>query len=69
MERILVVEDSLDVQELVGQAFRGSLNIIFSNSLQQARLKLREFTFELVVLDITLPDGDGYELCNEIPCQ
>src|SRR5690554_6218510 len=67
MARILVVEDDklllntlkFDLEEegykvMTAGSYKEGLNIINNN------------IFELAILDINLPDGDGFKLCKEI---
>lgn len=63
--QILVVEDSQETQ-LILKAALGAHRLTLAGSLKQARECLEAEQFDLVVLDVGLPDGDGFELCREI---
>jgi DNA-binding response OmpR family regulator len=65
--RLLVVDDEDTVRERLVEAFeldgyeaRGAAN------LEAAREALESVHFDLVLLDVNLPDGSGYDLLQEI---
>jgi twitching motility two-component system response regulator PilG len=64
---ILVVDDSPTVLKIVGMALerQGHEVVVAANALQ-ALAKLDELTPDLVLLDITMPHMDGYQLCKLI---
>ena len=67
MEKILLVED--DQNFVFGIEYTLSsegYNVIVANSLQEARTSLTNHDIDLILLDVNLPDGTGYELCKEI---
>jgi PAS domain S-box-containing protein len=64
---VLIVDDSLTVRMDLGEAFeQAGFAPILAASLGQAREILATQSFELVVLDILLPDGDGVEFLKEL---
>ena len=67
MERILVVEDDLALStglcfelDQTGYVTQAAYNC------KKARYLTSKEDFELVILDVNLPDGSGFELCREI---
>jgi DNA-binding response OmpR family regulator len=65
--RLLLVEDDPSIREttaltLVGAGFR----VTTASDGREALLRFRREPFELVVLDLMLPEVDGYEVCREI---
>jgi DNA-binding response OmpR family regulator len=67
MNRILIIED--DEQFLFGIEYTLSnegYKISTARSLMEARRILTESEFDMILLDINLPDGTGYALCQEI---
>jgi len=65
--RVLIVDDSLTVRMDLVEAFEsGGLEPVPCASAAEARAAMARETFELVVLDVLLPDGDGVELLAEI---
>ncbi len=59
---ILHVEDDYDNTVIVSQILNDKANIIQAHSLREAKEKIKNEQFELVILDMTLPDGNGMEL-------
>jgi len=63
----LHVEDDRDVQQVVQAIIDDKhIEIISANSLSSARAHLAQYHFDLVLLDVALPDGSGLELISEI---
>ena len=67
MKKILVVEDDLALS--TGLCFEldteGYLSMAAFNC-QKARQLLKNGDIDLVLLDVNLPDGNGFDLCREI---
>lgn len=67
MSRILVVEDELNVRKLVAVNLTSRGHTVFeANDVQQALEQLRANSFDLIVLDIKLPNFTGWDLLTEI---
>ena len=67
MKRILVVED--DVMLNSGLCYNLELDAykaVPAHDAAAALEKIRDKTFDLVIMDVNLPDGDGFELCKKI---
>jgi DNA-binding response OmpR family regulator len=64
MNRVLIVEDSLEAFELVRRAMGTSVQLDWAKSLHESSALLDKKTFDLILLDVTLPDGDGFRLCS-----
>ncbi|MAE43506.1 MAG: hypothetical protein CMF63_00670 [Magnetovibrio sp.] len=60
--RILHVEDDPDILQVVSALVEGLAKIVPAKTLSEAKSLLEQQSFDLVVLDLTLPDGDGMEL-------
>ena len=65
--RLLFVEDDEDLISVIGATLVNKAHIVSAHSLLEAEQLLRDERFDLVVLDQTLPDGDGLSLVDRIP--
>ena len=67
MQTILIVEDDITLANGIRLALQNpTLQITLCYTLEEARIVLNNGTFDLIVLDINLPDGSGLELLKEI---
>lgn len=64
--RILHVEDDEDIVSILKMQFKPKYRYHHSGSLEDARSKLRSNQYDLVLLDIGLPDGEGWSLLPEL---
>lgn len=67
MSKILVVEDDLALS--AGLCFELDTSGFLTSAAyncQKARQLLQNEHFDLVVLDVNLPDGNGFDLCREL---
>lgn len=64
--RILHVEDDRDLRRLVRSALPASWTMVGADSVSAARSALAKTAFDVVLLDLTLPDGDGHELLDAV---
>jgi DNA-binding response OmpR family regulator len=69
--RVLHVEGDADVRQLVSYTLRTAAETSGVATLEEARRRIDEETFDLVVLNTALPDGSGKELetflSNRVP--
>lgn len=70
MAKLLLVEDDRSIVEalteyLVGEGF----SVRNASGQNEALLKLKEESFDLVLLDISLSDGNGFSLCSMIKAE
>ena len=66
-ERVLVVEDEDPIRELVATALRFSgFNVETVGSGREALTEIRNTPFDLIVLDVNLPDVDGFTICRKL---
>ncbi len=65
--RILVVEDEESVMTLFVRILsENGYEVTKAQTCNEARKFLEEYTFDLVLTDVVLPDGSGVELANEV---
>lgn len=66
-QSILIVEDDLDLAEMLNAYFRVQGYEVFTAAWGEDGVRLcQQHNPNLVVLDIRLPDIDGYEVCRRI---
>jgi len=64
---VLVVEDDAQLSELLGRVFQEEGHVPFvCGTLRDASAAIASRSFDIVVLDWMLPDGDGLELCTRL---
>ncbi len=66
--RILIVDDESDLCHLIKTALakEGFSEVEMAGSVQEGWEKFNSFNPDIAILDIMLPDGEGYDLCNKI---
>jgi putative two-component system response regulator len=65
--RILVVDDILENIQLIADVLKGEgYQISFARSGQQALESVAAMPPDLILLDIMMPDMDGYETCRKL---
>ena len=67
MQKILLVEDN----ETITKGLKYSLDqekfeVETAQNIVMAKTKIKKRKFDLYLLDISLPDGDGYEICKYV---
>ncbi len=63
--RILIVEDDVDLARVIGEVFsRELIEVKLAHTLQEALDACFTFQPHLLVLDIGLPDGDGFNVVD-----
>ena len=68
--RLLLVEDDTDLGAALLRALREeSYDVVWVRRLQEARAQLDRVLFACLVLDINLPDGEGFTLLTSIRAQ
>ena len=66
--RILLIDDNIELADMVRDMLRrnGYVNVSCSHTCEQGMRMFREEQSQLVILDIMLPDGDGFTLFRKI---
>ncbi|MEO7558083.1 MAG: CHASE domain-containing protein [Gammaproteobacteria bacterium] len=68
--RVLHVEDDADLHQVIRAMIGGRFDIDLATTLSEARTRMALERYDVVILDITLPDGSGWDLLAEIrACQ
>jgi DNA-binding response OmpR family regulator len=64
--RVLFVEDEAGLRQAYQRFFHGRYELAFAPTGAEARVRVRDFAPDLVVLDLRLPDTDGMDLLREL---
>ena len=64
---ILIVDDDDRIRELVKEYLNDNGFVISTgNSAEEAKIKIKYFKFDLIILDVMMPGQNGFELTEEI---
>ncbi|MDD3055970.1 MAG: response regulator [Aliarcobacter sp.] len=64
---ILIIEDSTSMIKIIDNIFSNyGFNTFLSSTLKEAREIMNSNKIDYIILDINLPDGNGYELIKEL---
>lgn len=69
IHKILLVEDSPEVRLLVSAILGSQYQLTISDSVKETKELILKNEFDLIILDIELTDGDGYQVCTWIKGQ
>lgn len=67
MQSIMILEDDKDLASGIKLALADdSLEFTLFDTIREARAAVETHNFDLLIIDINLPDGSGLEFCKEI---
>lgn len=67
MEKILYVEDDLSLIDGLQYTLENSgYSVDNARTVQQALALFKSNLYHLLLLDVTLPDGSGFDICKEV---
>ncbi len=66
MKHILIIEDDLQLQSILAATFNKPHTCLTASSLSQAYRHLDAHSFDLIIVDRKLPDGDGIEILEYV---
>lgn len=70
MTTALVVEDSLTDKEIITSFLqRIGISFIVAQSAEEAFEKVKNNQFDLIILDVILPDRSGFEICRDLKAE
>ncbi len=64
--RVLHVEDDVDLHRVIRAMVGGRFDFELATTLYEARIRIALERFDVVILDLNLPDGSGWDLLTEI---
>jgi DNA-binding response OmpR family regulator len=62
--QIFVLEDNIDAWNIVDRALNDKYTLVHAKTVAEARSILERERFDLLLLDVVLPDATGFELCS-----
>lgn len=63
----MILEDDEDLAEGISLSLNsGELEFVLCGTIAEAKGMLKQKAFDLLIIDINLPDGNGLEFCREI---
>jgi CheY-like chemotaxis protein len=66
---ILHVEDDESVLAVISEGLGSDVSVRFARTLREAQALVAQICFDLVILDIRLPDGSGLDLLADLPLE
>ncbi|MGE4278932.1 MAG: diguanylate cyclase [Magnetospirillum sp.] len=63
---ILIVEDSAVDIQILAELLTGMGSVSFAMTGADALAKLNEFSYDVVLLDVMLPDMSGFDICRQV---
>jgi len=70
MVTALVVEDSLTDKEIITRFLQlNGINFLTAQSAEEAFDKVKNNQFDLIILDVVLPDRSGFEICRDLKAE
>jgi two-component system OmpR family response regulator len=65
--RVLVVEDDPELAGIIARGFlEQGIDVVLENTFATGKSRAILGTFDVMVLDVMLPGGNGFDLCREI---
>ena len=67
-KRLLLVDDEQELLKMVSDILKdaGFETVLTAMTVKEAILTAKEDTPDLIVLDVNLPDGNGFDICHEV---
>lgn len=66
MQKILLVEDQKDFQLMALNCLSDQYLMTVAGSLSEARERMKTEDFDMVLMDVMLPDGSGFEFVRRL---
>lgn len=65
---ILAVDDSKVMQEMIKASIGNKYKIVVANNAKEALSLMYKYPIEILLLDVSMPDIDGFFLCRTLRC-
>ncbi|MBR4818513.1 MAG: response regulator, partial [Clostridiales bacterium] len=65
--KILIIDDDKDILTIISDMFSGyGYDVTTATTADEAFELLSKGSYHLLLLDINLPDSDGFEICKQL---
>lgn len=64
LPRILIVEDTKEHAQWICAALGDRVEATLASTMEEARQAIAKNVFDIALLDLMLPDGDGFQVCS-----
>lgn len=65
-KRVLFIDDDIVLQEVIGRLLKSKFDVVSANTGQKGIEKAIQFQPEVIVLDIILPNENGWEVAETL---
>ena len=66
-DRILMIDDDASLSKMVADYVSGfGMQLTVASTIDEGRRQLSDGVFDALLLDVMLPDGDGFAMCREV---
>lgn len=65
-KKVLFIDDDIVLQEVVGRLLKSKFNVVSANTGQKGIEKAVQFQPEVIILDIILPNENGWEVAETL---
>src|SRR5687768_3527308 len=69
MRKVLLVEDDSSLGTTLKERLSQDFEVFWAQTQKQAMQYLEKMTFDLMILDVGLPDGSGFDIAKKISLQ
>lgn len=67
MKRVLIVEDDWKLNQGIRYALeKAKYDVVSAHSIEEAKSAFSQKGADLILLDVNLPDGEGFDFCRDI---
>lgn len=67
MNHVLLVEDDLSIIDgLEFSLQKNGFNVDIARTVKEAFLAINDRTYDLLIIDLALPDGSGFDICKKV---
>lgn len=64
--KILLIEDTKEIYNMVNQSLTYIANLSWAQTISEAKKMVSSERYDLILLDVQLPDGNGIDFCVEL---